>query len=56
MFGQTNDPLPFQLMTVGVLAVAAAGAVTDLFRGKIYNWLTFPAMLGGLAASAFFNG
>ena len=30
-------------------AVLVAASVTELRRGKIYNWLTYPAILAGLA-------
>ncbi|MDR3607400.1 MAG: A24 family peptidase [Oligoflexia bacterium] len=43
-------------LLVGVLAVAVAGAATDLVRGKIYNWLTFPAMAAGIVASTWVHG
>ena len=38
-----------QGLLVGVVAMAA---VTELARGKIYNWLTYPAILAGLALGA----
>jgi prepilin peptidase CpaA len=34
-----------------VLAISAVGALTDLVWGKIFNWLTIPALLAGLCAS-----
>ncbi len=37
----------------GVLLVAA---VTDVRSGKIYNWLTYPAMVAGLALHALLGG
>jgi prepilin peptidase CpaA len=33
-------------------AVLVAAAVTDLRRGTVYNWLTYPAILIGLALGA----
>jgi len=37
-----------------VLAVVlVAAAVSDLRRGAVYNWLTYPAILVGLALGAF---
>ena len=37
------------MLAFGLLcAVVISGAVTDWKTGKIYNWLTLPAMLGGL--------
>ncbi len=44
------------LFLAGALSVATLGAITDLWRGKIYNWLTMPAMLLGLLASSGFYG
>lgn len=45
---------PFwQFGLVGVLAVALA---TDLQSRKIYNWLTFPAMIVGLVLSVAMGG
>jgi prepilin peptidase CpaA len=35
--------------TILSIAVTLAGAVTDLRTGKVYNWLTYPAALAGLA-------
>jgi prepilin peptidase CpaA len=45
MYGTTD------LLFYPVLAISAIAAVTDLIRGKIYNWLTFPALALGLIAS-----
>jgi prepilin peptidase CpaA len=46
--------VPFwQFGLVGILAVAL---VTDLQNRKIYNWLTFPAMLTGLVLNTAFGG
>jgi len=40
-------------ISVGVLAVVlVAAAVCDLSRGKVYNWLTYPAVVVGLALAA----
>ena len=39
-----------------LVALAAVAAVTDLFRGKIYNWLTLPGIVAGMAASAATGG
>jgi prepilin peptidase CpaA len=33
-------------------AVLVAAAVSDLRRGAVYNWLTYPAILAGLALGA----
>lgn len=32
-----------------LVVVLAAAAVSDMARGRIYNWLTYPAALAGLA-------
>jgi prepilin peptidase CpaA len=47
-----------QELTLDVLLVLTAliGAVTDARSGKIYNWLTFPAMVMGLAINTGLNG
>jgi prepilin peptidase CpaA len=37
-------------------AVLIAAAVTDVRAGKIYNWITLPAMLAGLAGHAIIGG
>lgn len=37
----------------GIVAVIAA--VTDIWKEKIYNWLTFPAFFMGLVFVLFFN-
>ncbi len=40
-------------ISVGVLAaVLVAAAVCDLARGRVYNWLTYPAIVVGLALGA----
>lgn len=43
----------WQFGLVGVLLVAMA---TDLWEHKIFNWLTFPAMLVGLLLAAWMGG
>lgn len=44
----------WQWISVGVLvAVLVAAAVCDLSRGKVFNWLTYPAIAVGLALAAF---
>ncbi len=41
----------------GVLAVVlAAGSYTDVRYGKIYNWITYPGVLIGLAGHAIVGG
>ena len=37
---------------VVLAAVLIAASVTELRRGKIYNWMTYPAILAGLAFGA----
>jgi prepilin peptidase CpaA len=39
------------VQTALLLAVTLTGAITDLTRGKVYNWLTYPAAAVGLALS-----
>jgi len=36
-------------------ALTAVAAFTDYKSGKIYNWLTFPAMLAGFGIAAYFG-
>jgi prepilin peptidase CpaA len=44
------------ILVVGILVVGFVGALTDFRHGRIYNWLTVPAALAGLAASAWVAG
>jgi prepilin peptidase CpaA len=37
---------------VGLVAVLVVAAVCDLARGKVFNWLTYPAIVVGLALGA----
>lgn len=37
--------------TIVLIAVALTAAVTDATRGKVYNWLTYPAAVAGLVLS-----
>ncbi|MGO8671594.1 MAG: prepilin peptidase [Capsulimonadaceae bacterium] len=37
-------------------AVLATAVVTDVARRKIYNWLTLPAMVAGVAVNVVFHG
>ena len=39
-----------------ILSISLIAAVTDFFWGKIYNWLTAPAVLCGILASGYFMG
>lgn len=47
MFGKTD------LVSILILLVSSIALATDLARGRIYNWLTLPAMAIGLALAAF---
>lgn len=40
------------LFLIAVVLVSAVAAATDLWRGRIYNWLTGPALALGVLASA----
>jgi prepilin peptidase CpaA len=44
------------VLTAAFVVIGLVATVSDLARGKIYNWLTFPAMAAGLAAQAHFGG
>ena len=37
--------------TIVLIAVTFTAAVTDATRGKVYNWLTYPAAVAGLFLS-----
>ena len=50
MFGQ----VPFPMLVVGIVAMIAAA--TDLWKFKVYNALTFPAILLGLVVSGWVGG
>ena len=52
----TSGRIDSNLLISGILALGFAGAVTDVLRGRIYNWLTVPAALAGFAASAWVAG
>jgi prepilin peptidase CpaA len=39
-----------------VTAISVLAALTDLVRGRIYNWLTAPALIAGIAASTWALG
>jgi prepilin peptidase CpaA len=51
VFGPTN-PLISQAITV----IAIIAVITDLALGKIYNWLTLPAIVAGLIAGFALHG
>lgn len=44
------------LLIAAVIAVSLVAAATDLAWGRIYNWLTVPALLAGLCAAAWLKG
>jgi prepilin peptidase CpaA len=50
-----------KLAGIAFLLVAMTASITDLLRDKIYNWLTVPAFIAGLALNLYlgmnyFNG
>lgn len=47
MFGKTDSSIFFY----SVAAISVAAAACDIARGRIYNWLTLPALLAGLACA-----
>lgn len=51
MSGGTDFPF-----LIPVAAVCAIALATDLVAGKIYNWLTLPALALGLVASFWLSG
>jgi prepilin peptidase CpaA len=44
------------VLLYAILLLSACGAVTDLVFGKIFNWLTLPALIFGLAISTWMGG
>lgn len=46
----------FSLLLSAVTLISLTAAATDLARGRIYNWLTAPALVGGLAFGAYSAG
>ena len=52
LFSGTVGPAP----AVVLLAVAVTCAVTDLWKGKIYNAITYPAMAAGLVLAIIQHG
>jgi prepilin peptidase CpaA len=44
------------LLIAAVTSISLAAAVTDVLRGRIYNWLTLPALLCGFAAAFWLRG
>ena len=49
-----SGQIEFQFYPLILMSVVAAG--TDLARGRIYNWLTLPAIALGLIGNLFFLG
>lgn len=47
---------PLSIPQITALVVVTIGMATDLHNGKIYNWLTFPAALLGIAMQAYYGG
>jgi prepilin peptidase CpaA len=45
-----------ELFTWVIIGISVLAAVTDLLRGKIYNWLTLPMMVCGMFASFYYGG
>lgn len=41
-----------ELLPSAIVLISAVAVATDLARGRIYNWLTLPALLAGLVFSA----
>ncbi len=39
-----------------VAVISLIAAATDVARGRIYNWLTVPALISGAASAAWFGG
>lgn len=50
-FGRTEDLTPVLVTFVATVALA-----TDVLRGRVYNALTLPAMLGGIGLQAVLYG
>lgn len=44
------------LFIASVCVISAIAAISDVAAGKIYNWLTLPALVSGLGAAAYFGG
>jgi prepilin peptidase CpaA len=59
VFGRTDAAILFAtpaLVTYAIIAIAVSGALTDAVCGKIFNWLTIPALVLGIAASSWMGG
>ncbi len=47
---------PTDFTFYAIVVISAVSAITDLCLGKIYNWLTLPAVLGGVAFAVWQGG
>ncbi len=45
-----------ELFTAAVALICGVAALTDLWKGRIYNWLTLPAIVAGIAHAAYVSG
>jgi len=55
--GHTLGTETIELVSLGVaLAVAVVAAITDIRKGKVYNWLTAPAVVLGLGLTFALSG
>ncbi len=52
LFGRTDT----SILLYAVLVISVSGALTDLVCGKIFNWLTIPALVAGLLVSGWIDG
>ena len=43
-------------LSYGIVLISSIAVLTDLFLGKIYNWLTLSGVLLGLISSSYFLG
>lgn len=39
-----------------LLIILLISGITDMLKGKIYNWITFPGIVMGFALSYYYNG
>jgi prepilin peptidase CpaA len=51
-----NGKTDAAFLLYAILVISLSGAITDLVCGKIFNWLTLPAVVLGLAASFWLGG
>lgn len=55
--GHTLGTATIDMVSLGVaLAVAVVAAITDIRKGKVYNWLTAPAVVLGLGLAFALSG